>query len=124
MFLLISYSIDILVILMYNGIFEQNIFYTFSLKKLLNLANYSYFYKKNVFLVLHFSLTHLILKSFYNFIYILTLDCQWKFWIKIFKMVLCVGFNMLLKWYHIVFTYHFLKHVRVMDYVQQVCIMM
>ena len=32
------YSIDILEILMWNEIFEQTIFYTFSLKNLFNIA--------------------------------------------------------------------------------------
>ena len=53
---------------MYNEI-SQNIVQTFSLKKLFNIAKYSYFLQ-NAFLVLHYSLTRLILKRFDRFMYV------------------------------------------------------
>ena len=71
MFLLISYSIDSLAILMYIEIFEQNIFQTFSLKKLFNIEKYSYFFKKCVLNFLHFNtLNFEKVLSFYIYIHI------------------------------------------------------
>ena len=68
---MISYSIDSLAILMYIEIFEQNIFQTFSLKKLFNIEKYSYFFKKCVLNFLHFNtLNFEKVLSFYIYTYI------------------------------------------------------
>ena len=65
-----SHPIDSLAILMYTEIFELNIFLTFRLKKLFNIAKYSDFLTKCAFSVLRYSLTYLILNRFCRFIYI------------------------------------------------------
>ena len=80
---MISYSFDTLVILMYNENLAQNIFSTFSLKKLFNIAKYSCFFLK-MFLVLRFSLTCLILKRFYH-LYIYVYICIYIIYIYIVK---------------------------------------
>lgn len=61
---MISYSIDALVILIYNGIFVQNIFWRFNLRKLFNKVKYSYFLTKCI--LLHFSFIYSIRKKWKN----------------------------------------------------------